>query len=260
MRILLVFALACLLFSCSKDESCNDPQSLNFGDSGDCEYVNSEQHALYFKFTATWCAPCGAWGAKRMKSDLEEHPTLLGLEAHVRDEMSNSIGDELYDHFGIRGVPTFKVNDNDNFRILDESPAVGLRTSFDIKGDIMTVNTDIQALDDLPSGEYRLAVYLVEDGHVTRQKASDHTAHPEWEYKNGSYPNYRFSNVLRQEASGSAFGSKLTTGPHDRGEVISRQDQITFDKKYKGDLYPVVALWKIESGKKVMVNAVSGKK
>ncbi len=252
--------LAFLFNGCSKDQKCNDPTSVNYEEVDKCLYTDSSQHALYFKFTGTWCPPCGSSGAIKMRRDLDDNPRAIGIEVHYNDEMSNPISNKWVSHFGNTTFPSFYVNNDEGSlsNALSAAAQVGMAIDYEIEGDDMLVSTYMKALQDIPEKDYYIAVYLLEDGYVSEQYATDHSAFPEWEFRNGRYPEYIHYRTLRSEAVGQIFGQAFYKGLWNDQEVRSFETKLNVPQGTTGTLYPVVGLWERIDRINHLVNATSG--
>lgn len=247
------------LWSCSKDEKCDDPLSLNPGISTTCQYVDSSQHALYFKFTGTWCPPCGSDGAIKMRNTLQANEGLIGMEIHYNDEMKSAIGYKFISQFAINEFPSFILNNDENVEVeeaLNRIPQVGIFHEYKVQGDQLVVTGTAKALWTLPGPEYFIAIYLLEDGYVAPQYANDHTAHPEWEYRNQRYPEYIHNRIFRDEASGNAFGRLLHSGIWLKDQTVEFSTSIDIPEDVKGEVYPVTVIWQKENRRYSFLNAV----
>ena len=250
--------LAISITSCKK--KCDDPNSINFDKEADCMYVDTVQRGLIIKATGTWCAPCGSYGARTMKSNLSKYPNLIGMEIHSRDVMRSSISDEMLKHFKNTAYPSFYINGK-NKRLdvaLNHPYELGLHINWSSTADNMNLETVVQAKEDL-NGEYNIAVYLMEDGYVSPQKAKDNSAHPDWNFTNGSYPKYIHDNILRGEASQNLFGTLIASDGMSKDEVIKSNNTITIDFNPQGKVYPIAVVWKKEGTSYNLVNIISGK-
>lgn len=264
MRILIQFVVilfSLLVISCSKNDSCNDPNAINYDADGNCKYVDTTQRALYIKLTATWCPPCGSSGAIKMKETLKKYENAIGMEVHYNDAMSNNISNGLKNFLKSSALPAFFSNTK---RIpIQNALAQNLEAAFsldwDRNDDAINLTTHVKAIEEL-KGQYFLAAYLMEDGHVAAQKASNHSAHPEWEYKNGQYPKYIHTNILRGEATNSTFGTEVINGTLPKGDVLQHESKINAPYSPQAQIYPVVVLWKKVNGSYEVVNAISGEK
>ena len=258
--IILCWASIIVCSSCVKDASCDDPASINFGASEACIFIDSTSHALLFKMTGTWCPPCGSWGAIEMKNRLSKYPSAIGIEVHFNDNMSSEVSNKWVSHFANIDFPEFYWNNDVSSvdQLLTTKPRLGLAMSYEKKGGKMTVQTTVKALEASLSSDLFIAVYLLEDGVIENQYATDHSAHPEWEYRNGRYPNYVHDRVLRGEASNYIFGRSFRQDQWLKGEIVELHSELDLADEFGQDLYPVVAIWENNSGTFTLINALKG--
>lgn len=258
MRLISWLLPLALLFSCSKDDQCGDPASLNYDRSEECVYADSTQHAIFFKFTGTWCPPCGSRAAVKMRNTLADNPGTIGIEVHYNDEMKSDVGYKFITHFGIGAFPRFRINNDEVFLLehaLEKTPEVGMHLEHRVKDEKIHVSGMAKALSDLEGPEYNIAIYLLEDGYVAPQYADDHSAFPEWEYRNGRYPNYIHKRILRAELSGNTFGRLLHTGSWNKGEILPFEAEMDIPEEIEGEVYVVAVIWRRENRMSHFVNA-----
>ena len=246
----MIFALIVAFSSCKK-KGCMDRTSLNYSpeaekDDNSCDYtsvsINSEKKALVLKTTATWCPYCGDWGVAYSINVMDNYPDAVIMQLHKNDEFSTSPGDEIREYLDYSGVPHFWVGTEDisvnsqsllNSTIESELAesveiALGLQTS--ISGSSMSVKVAAQKTESV-TGEFKLAVYVLEDGQVAEQ---DIAGSP-------SDPNFVHNHVLRAEASDAGFGKAITFV----GDVIEEDFTITLNSSWvSANCYPVAVLWR----------------
>ena len=145
MRLLLSLCLA-LFVACSPETECTDPDSVNFGTSETCIYADTSQYALFFKFTGTWCPPCGSSGAVRMKKTLTSDPHIIGIEVHHQDEMTSAIGNKFISHFGINLFPSFRINNDERSLsgALTRKADIGLHVAYKQSDEKLIVTSQIK--------------------------------------------------------------------------------------------------------------------
>ena len=249
-----------LILGCTKDQKCDDPISVNYEESSTCLYVDSTQKALYFKFTGTWCPPCGASGAIKMRQDIKDNVGSIGVEVHYNDEMASDICNKFVSHFGNTTFPSFYVNNDEGAlpTALSTAPIVGMVIDHSVSDNEMSISCYMKALDDIPDKEYYIAVYILEDGHIAEQYATDHSAFPALEYRNGRYPKYVHDRILRAEVSGNIFGQSFYKGVWHADETRSYEVKFDLPEGTTGVLYPVVGLWERSDRTNFLINASSG--
>jgi hypothetical protein len=124
-----VIALAFLFTSCASDLStseikgCMDPASVSYNpeatvDNGGCVYIPKKQNSLFYKYTATWCGPCGEWGAPAFEEVVEaKKGQILAFTLQVSDDFTSNFNfpiqpvmDSLSARYPYTGTPNFVVN------------------------------------------------------------------------------------------------------------------------------------------------------
>ena len=124
--------MALLLASCQEStllvddgsalKGCTDPEAVNYNpkaaiDDASCVCVDSLQHSIFGKFTATWCGPCGGWGVTRFEELYNTHQgQALAIALQINDDLTTAENGPLVDEFSTKwqytGTPNFFVNDN----------------------------------------------------------------------------------------------------------------------------------------------------
>ena len=155
MKHYLIILMALLFASCQEStllvddgsalKGCTDPQAVNYNpnaaiDDASCVCVDSLQHSIFGKFTATWCGPCGGWGVTRFDELYNTHQgQALAIALQINDDLTTAENGPLVDEFSTKwqytGTPNFFVNDN----------FVGTSTS-GIPGEINTKNSQTPEL------------------------------------------------------------------------------------------------------------------
>ena len=104
---------------------------------------------------------------------------------------------------------------------------------FSTSGSSMSVKVAAQK-DESTSGEYYLAVYVLEDGMVAPQKIGTSASNIEDD-------NFVHDHVLRAEASNAGFGKAITF----TGDVIEEDFTILLDGSWvTANCYPVAVVWR----------------
>ena len=132
MKHYLIILMALLFASCQEStllvddgsalKGCTDPEAVNYNpkaaiDDASCVCVDSLQHSIFGKFTATWCGPCGGWGVTRFDDLYNAHQgRALAISLQINDALTNSQNGPLVDEFSSKwqytGTPNFFVNDH----------------------------------------------------------------------------------------------------------------------------------------------------
>lgn len=195
-----------------------------------------------------------------MRNALNMYPQLIGIEVHHQDEMTTPLGNKWVTYFANTNFPSFYVNtgDVDIEEALTGQPEFGLVTSSDLGKSELEVKVWIEALKDLPARNVHLAIYLMEDGYVAPQYATNNSAHPEWEYRGGRYPEYIHNRVFRDEAHGHIFGASLSQSAWSKGDQLTYEVSLPFPEDFQGHLYPIAVLWENDKGHFTFLKAFSG--
>jgi hypothetical protein len=264
--------LACVsigLFSCNESTQkvidkpgCTDPSSLNYDpdatiDNGTCAIPQQKQMGFIVEYTATWCGPCGDWGAPKMH-DIYKMGDVVGIAAHADgDPMYNAA---LYSSFNTSrpdggGIPSFWIGDENNYNastmtaLKGQTAVAGVTFSNEKVGDKMNVKTMVKFFSGV-SGDYYLSVYLLESGIDGGASAGSYK-------QNGTTdPNYKHDFVLRTAATPSnAYGEKIATGTIAAGTEIKKDYTITIDPTWDKNLYVAAVLWRLNGTMYEYVNA-----
>jgi len=235
-------------FSSCKKKGCTDPNSLAYNeeakkDDGSCTYPTSVKKSLVFKKTATWCPYCGDWGGTYSTNISNEYSNCQVIQLHGDNDFGSTVGDAIIDALPSAGWPHFYVGTADvpnSYNTLSsmvntelsETNEVAMVMESSVSGSAMTVRVQSQWQSSAStSGDYYLAVYVVEDGQVAEQ---DIVGQP-------SDPNYVHNHVLRAEASNAAFGKAITLNSDGNMESFN----VTLGASWEAqNCYPVAVLWK----------------
>lgn len=233
--------------SCDKDDD-NDNGSSSLTPSQD-------QWGMAINYTATWCGPCGDWGAPLI-NDLNAEGKTVAITAHAGgDPMTNDLyGSLLADRTNGGGVPSFWVGDlkvsNSNAiselqNLKSQNAVAGLAIDGKIGSSTAEVDVAVEFFE-AGSGDYFLSVFILEDGIDGSSSAGQYKQNG----TSNSYPNddYRHNYVLRASSvADQAYGELIVTDPSN-GETVNKSYEIALDGQWTNDLYPVAILWRYESG------------
>ncbi len=238
---LLLFVFILALAACKKDKT----------DEKDALAPTSTQNGFAINYTATWCGHCGNWGAPLIHKYATDAPKGVAICSHAsNDPMNNSLySDFKSDRTTGGGIPSFWVgdtkttNDGAMTSLLSTTPAeAGVDYSYEVSGTTMTVKTKTKFFSP-SAGQYYLSVLVLEDGIDGSSSAGQYTQSG----TSTSYPNddYHHDFVLRASASGTAYGSLITTNPANEAE-IDKDYTITLDASWKNP-YAVCIIWKYDA-------------
>lgn len=241
-----------ILFACNKKDDEEPTETL---------VPTKTQWGFALNYTATWCGPCGAWGAPLIH-EFEEAGNVVAITAH-------STGDPmyiaaLYNSFeNIRtsggGIPSFWVGDikttavGSMENLLAQTAIAGIALNSTMGSGTMTVKTKSEFFEDSP-GDYYLVVLILESGIDGSGSAGDYA-------QNGTAApaTYKHDFVLRASSgNNNVYGEVIATDPA-KGETISKDFTITIDPSWDNEVYAVAILWKKDSSsipKYKFINAV----
>lgn len=239
--ILLAFVL--IASACKKDEDEDDATKLA---------PSAKQNGFAINYTATWCGPCGDWGAPKINNYASDGPNGAVITAHASSDPMNN---PLYGSFSaVRetggGIPAFWVGDtktsNDGAMaalVASGDAAAGVDYTYEVSGTTMTIKTKTKFFAPT-GGKYFLSVLVLEDGIDGSSSAGQYK-------QNGttsSYPedNYKHNFVLRKSSiSGQAYGEEIATAPAKDSEV-EKEYTITLDGSWSNP-YPVAIIWEMDA-------------
>lgn len=240
-------------------KGCTDPASVNFNpnatvNDASCVYIEKKQNSVFVKFTATWCGPCGDWGAPAFTNAVNGNKgKLLGMSLQVSDNLTTPANGPLVDQFSSKwnytGTPNFAANEQmvgtsvsqamgivSDASQLAPKMGVGLRTSIGAGPNAGKINIDayVKNFADV-TGVYHLAVYfLARDIKATQKVGSTND------------PNFIHHHVLMGPATlGGAWGEEIITNGSQKGQVFHWAKAVAYDSSWKlEDLEIVAVIWK----------------
>lgn len=197
--------------------------------------------ALVNPKTATWCEPCGEWGviSTAVMTD-ESLDKAVFIELHNSDDLSNPFNNEILDNYEyLEYTPAWYVNgvnatyhtDMGQVIVYTEAnvkdavdstyevpPIVNSSFTFNLSGDLLTVETDTKFFQDA-NGEYYLAMYVVEDDVDEDQ--------------DGAAADYRHDFTLRTGMTATnTYGELIAEGAIASGSTYSKSYSVTLDPEW----------------------------
>jgi hypothetical protein len=268
-KLLLSAAVVATLFAgCSKDEDKKDTVV-----PGPQVPVAKVNNSLTQKVTGTKCPPCGSWGWTMMDELItygEGKSYFLSTYSQnfVAEGFITTTATEMDDKWSITGYPTFVVNGEPKLSrtssgvnttaekqmCKDEMDAhraatvtAGIGVSASISGTSLSVKTSTQFFA-AADGEYRLALYVAEDGAMWKQSGHPQGANP--------IPHH---HVLRSSINGT-WGEIVFDGPVTAGQFVDKNFTYNLDASWNAANIEVIAvLWKVNGSNYEFVNASSSK-
>jgi len=233
--LLLLFSFTLAITSCKKDKE-DEEKTLE---------PTQEQKGFAINYTATWCGPCGAWGAPLIHDYSEDAPNGAVICAHASNDPMNN---DLYYSFRADrttggGIPSFWVGDvktdasSAMTNLLNQpDPECGVDYSYKVEDGKITVKTKVKFFE-AGQGEYYLSVIILEDGIPGGSSA------PSNYQQNGAASDYEHDFVLRASAEhGNAYGELIVTDPSS-GKVIDGEYTIDLESSWD-DVYAVCIVWR----------------
>jgi hypothetical protein len=238
---LLILGLALVFTSCNKDEESDNP--------GDQPLTpTQDQWGFALNYTATWCGPCGDWGAPLIH-ELSEMGDVIAITAHASGDPMFRSG--LYTSFSADrptggGIPSFWIGDekttstSDMTALLQQTPIAGIAIESTKNETSITVKTKTEFFE-AGTGKYFLSVLLLEDGIDGSSSAGD------YEQNGVADPtNYKHDFVLRASSvSNNAYGEEIIVGP-EKGATIEKEYEIALNAAWDQNVYPVAILWHVD--------------
>ena len=231
--------------------------------------VPKENKSLTQKVTGTRCPPCGSWGWTIM-DDLMSYGKDRSIfistysQNFVAEGFITTTATEMDKKWGISGYPTFVVNGSPKLSRSSQgvNTAAEKQMSQDamdahknaivvanvginktISGNTLNIKTSTQFFANV-SGEYKLALYVVEDKAMWKQ-----SGHPQ-----GTNP-IPHHYVLRNSVSGT-WGETVSSGDVVDGKFFDKDYTFELNETWnKDNIYVVGVIWKVDGDKFFFVNA-----
>lgn len=276
-KIFLSLIVLTLAFAgCKKSE---DTAPTGGGDAGGIT-VAEVNTAMVIKHTGSRCPPCGAWGWVANEDIISTNKGKAGFmsaygQNFVAQLFINASATALQSHTGSTGYPTWSangekqtdragggVNVNSEKAMVEKvvtdhkAAAVVANTGFttSIAGDVLTIDTRTKFFA-AASGQYNLAVYVLEDGVVGAQSG------------HASTPNVAHHHVLRGTAmaEGSTSvdvlaGMKIAEGTIAAGATYDQKFTFDISGYDKSNIEVITVIWKKDLGSLDFVNAATDQK
>lgn len=255
------------LVSCSKDDNNSSSGSGNTGGGGGGTAtltVDRKIRPFFVDYTATWCGPCGQQGGPAFDGTLAQEGTLLTAMKAYSTSSNPGMGHPLYTAmtaaFGVTGIPDFWVNNT--AASTSTNSVIGIATSIQndttklmagvalkkvVEGDSMKITTKAQFFKSQSTGDYYLAVYVVEDNVIGGQLVGS-TQNPSYDHR----------NVLRASPKSVYYGETLNANtPITTDQVYDKEYKVYLNPAWnKAKLKAIAVIWKkTSSGAYQVVNS-----
>jgi thiol-disulfide isomerase/thioredoxin len=255
----LLMAVFAVLASC---DYVKPPYSTTPDTGNDTDIVVKVRKVLLEDYTGHTCGNCpkAARVADQIKKDYGEKVVVIGVHAggfaspdppKYPSDFRNPVSTELHNFFGLlaAGNPNGMVNraGYPNNHIKGESAwntevsaqlakelsaFITIKNSFDAS--TRKIDTEVSTeFEQTLQGDFKLAVYLVEDSIQAPQK--DYTVSPDW------VQNYMHKHVLRASFNGSSQGELIAGNPVKGNPAITKKYSLTLDPSFDASHCYVVA-------------------
>lgn len=220
-----------------------------------------KSRAVVFKFTETWCGPCGAWGwnlANNVVDSIGDNGYYVGVMGSSDISLDANCWSPFQSNFILDGYPTFVVNDvkvltffstikgkYEQFAAMEPlaSPA-GLAS---ISGNSITVNTKTKFWS-AANGAYYLAAFLIEDKVKATQLGQTGIVDHHFLMRGSMMPDF------------SPWGQALASGTIAANAEYSKTFTMPLNPNWvKNNISVLLIVYKKVGDKYVLVNAVKAK-
>ncbi len=260
------FSLSAGLVSCSKSEDSKTTNTTNPPVDQTIEYVQVNKE-LVMDITGTWCPPCGSYGIPGFNRAVSiSNNNMIPLSVHSSDALSCATGDELmkYAPFTSNSVPRITMGNGLLFPAgvySDTNATAGKIISALVDsaaGDVIIGTTisnkksaDGKLTFDVNSkfftdatGDYYMAVYILEDGVVSPQNKADGTIKKDQVH----------NHVLRGTAN-KTFGETWATGTIKVATETKKSYSVTIPATWNAaNLHVAAVVWSKVGTKYYFVN------
>lgn len=230
--------IALSLASCAEvpggiKRGCTDPGAANYDaaaaqDDGGCVTIAEKQYSMFFKYTATWCGPCGDWGGPAFEAIVDGNPgKILAFTIQTNDDFETPEQDAIFTAFSNKwsygGTPNFQCNNvalgtgytGANAEIATHNalaPVAGIGLHYTVGAGPNTGKLNINAYVKFfqpTSGEFFAGIYIL---HKSIIKTQNVDGTPD--------PNYEHHHVMMSSVT-SVFGDPIASGDIGAGKVFN---------------------------------------
>jgi hypothetical protein len=267
--ILLFISVTIFISSCKKTEDkvpgCTNSEALNYNssaneDDGSCIASKQKQNTVVINLTSLTCSSCGSYGIPALTSSYTTYPNdVVPLKVNLDDALQCPISYTIAGNYvsGSFGIPYFIVGNQNNVSSSSiNSTVAGQITAsaiaspagiLTVSGNSVSVQTQVKFFS-AASGDYYLAVYLMENGLSASQSGA--STNP-WIH----------NHVMRGNIAGSGgFGESIATGSITSGKLINKTYTATLTSGWNAaNIYAALVIWKKNGSKYDFVNAFQTK-
>lgn len=214
-------------------KGCTNPDAVNYDseasiENGGCVTIQQKQYSLFFKYTATWCGPCGDWGGPAFEqTTAANHGKILAFTIQCNDDFETASNLDMYTAFSARfpysGTPNFQVNNvglnTNNGGMYSEvatrnamAPEAGIGIHYTIGAGTnsgkLNINTYVKFFQNV-TGEYFAGVYILHKSIVKSQNTNA-----------GMQADYLHHHVMMSHVT-NVFGDAAASGNTKSGTVVN---------------------------------------
>src|SRR5687767_3013223 len=196
-------------------KGCTNPSAANYDpqatqDNGGCVVINQAQYSMFYKYTATWCGPCGGWGGPAFDAMLDSHnKDMLAFTLQSSDDFETSRNAEIFAAFSTKwpygGTPNFQANNVSlGTNVAGADPEIATKNATALTAGIgihytigagtnagkLNINVYTKFFTDV-TGEYYAGVYIL---HKSIVKTQNVDGTPD--------PNYLHHHVMMDHVTG----------------------------------------------------------
>lgn len=228
------FSLAsCATVPTGVTKGCTNPAAVNYDatagqDNGGCVVIQEKQYSLFYKYTATWCGPCGDWGGGAFTGVTDANPgKILAFTLQSSDDFSTASNTDVFTAFAAKwpygGTPNFQCNTvacGTNVSLAGPeiattnalAPTAGIGIHYTIGAGTNAGKLNINAyvkFFSAVSGEYFAGVYILHKSIVKAQNTSS-----------GMDATYLHHHVMMSHVT-AVFGDPIASGSIGAGKVYN---------------------------------------
>ncbi len=234
----LIAVIALSLASCAEVptepiKGCMNAAAVNYNpeasqDVGGCVIIPDKQYSLFYKYTATWCGPCGDWGGPAFVSDCDALTgKVLAFTIQCSDDFATASNGEMYTALSAKwpygGTPNFQCNNvalgtNDGGAFaevatrnaMDADAGVGIHYTIGAGPNVgkLNINAYVKFFNAV-NGEYYVGIYILHKEIVKGQNTAG-----------GMDATYEHHHVMMSHVTG-VFGDPVASGAIGAGKVYN---------------------------------------
>lgn len=236
--------------------------------------VEQKKRAVLFDFSETWCPPCGSYGGPSFDSCFMWENSKISLMKVYGSSQPSALNfgapyNGMSSTFNVSGVPTFFVNEIEMFGgggvsaqtsynvnwVKTKADAfaagtvdAGLNLGMSIVGDTLVAESSVKFFTAQASGDFRLALYVVEDDIIAAQQTGT-----------GQVSNYEHRNLARACNATTYTGVKLNNSAAvTAGQKFNATHKFAIGSSWKKDKLKLIGvIYKMNGSKGTVMNSLT---